>query len=230
MHYFIISSENRERKSVESIKMPLDTVLLPSLFLLSFIFFSSSAPVRVDGHQPPPPMNVPHAHAAVAVAMAMWPDSRLCYGGTWRGGRGAIGGRGAQGVEAEMTRRLKEAEEEEVLECTGQVGRGGRGAVRTTSRSVRRTSNFRPVSTSTSYLNCLIAAAASFLPVIRRIHMKRLISSANNRKYFLPPGVAGVIGPHKSPCTRSSAICALYLASSRNDEHRCLPARHPSHN
>lgn len=61
--------------------MPLDTVLLPSLFLLlSFLFFSSSTHVRAmaanlllgvatgDGRQPPPPVHVPRVHA-----VALWP-------------------------------------------------------------------------------------------------------------------------------------------------------------
>jgi hypothetical protein len=35
-------------------------------------------------------------------------------------------------------------------------------------------------------------------------HMYLLLSSTSRRKYFLPPGVVSVIGPHKSPLTRSS--------------------------
>lgn len=45
-----------------------------------------------------------------------------------------------------------------------------------------------------------------------------------------PLGVAGTMGPHKSPCTSSSCFSARYLAFWGNETRRCLPARHISQN
>lgn len=52
--------------------------------------------------------------------------------------------------------------------------------------------------------------------------MKRLPLSTSKRKYFLPPSVAGLIGPHRSPWTRSRRPYARKCAFTGNGVRRCL--------
>lgn len=59
--------------------------------------------------------------------------------------------------------------------------------------------------------------------------MKRLPLSTSKRKYFLPPSVAGVIGPHRSPWTRSRRPYVRKCAFTGNGVRRCLVVMQQSH-
>jgi hypothetical protein len=76
----------------------------------------------------------------------------------------------------------------------------------------------------------LMAATARSLEGITTTHMYLLRSSTSSRKYLLPLGVAGEIGPHKSPCTSSRRRSARYSTFARNEVRHCFPAWHASHN
>jgi hypothetical protein len=78
-------------------------------------------------------------------------------------------------------------------------------AVNSPLRSVRSALNFAPdLPSACAYISLMAAATQSF-EGIAATHMYLVKSSTMSRKYLLPRGVAGVIGPHRSACTSSGA-------------------------
>ena len=76
------------------------------------------------------------------------------------------------------------------------------------------------------FLDCF---RTSVLLVRSCSHMYRLQSSTTKIKYLRPPGVAGVIGPQRSPWTSSRASAARYFAVFGNGSLLCFPARQLSY-
>jgi hypothetical protein len=80
------------------------------------------------------------------------------------------------------------------------------------------------------FLLCFAVAAQfeSLLVEMRVSHIYLVASSTNGRKKRRPAGVAGVIGPHRSPWTRSSGAPALNFAFAGNEARRYLVMMHVS--
>lgn len=58
--------------------------------------------------------------------------------------------------------------------------------------------------------------------------MKRLMSSTSSKNEDLPPGMGGMMGPQRSPCTSSNDFMASYFTTTRNDMCLCLSMMHSS--
>jgi hypothetical protein len=97
-------------------------------------------------------------------------------------------------------------------------------------RLLRSALNFRLYSPSARTSISLVAATARSLEGTAATHMYWLRSSTSSKKYSLPLGVTGAIGPHKSPCTSSRHHLAWYSAFVRNEVGHCFPPWHASHN
>lgn len=87
----------------------------------------------------------------------------------------------------------------------------------------------QPDSTSAASMIFLKYSRASSFVDSNSSHIYRLKSSTIKIKYDLPPGVGGVICPHKSPWTNSSPASARYDDARGNGLLCCLPSTHLSH-
>jgi hypothetical protein len=74
----------------------------------------------------------------------------------------------------------------------------------------------------------VVAQFESLLVEMRVSHIYLVAPSTNGRKKRRPAGVAGVIGPHRSPWTRSSGTPALNFAFAGNEARRYLVMMHVS--
>jgi hypothetical protein len=57
-------------------------------------------------------------------------------------------------------------------------------------------------------------------------YMKRFMSSTSSKNEDLPPGMGGMMGPQRSPCTSPNGFMASYFTATRNDMRLCLPMMH----
>jgi hypothetical protein len=96
-------------------------------------------------------------------------------------------------------------------------------------RSVWSALNFKPDSSSAHAWISLIAVTAQSLEGITTTHMYPLRLSTRSKRYLLPLGISGTIGPRKSLCTSTRHRLSRSCAFIWNEVRRCFPAWHASH-